>query len=158
MTRNLSRNEIIDEVTEIGEELLEKEGFELVEVDYLKEDGDFVLRVYIYKEDGITIEDCQSVSRALSDKIDEADPIPGAYLLEVSSPGLDRPISTDKDLKRNLNKDIEVRLYQAIDKIKNFEGNLIDFNDDEVTIVENNGEERKIPRELISLMRLVIKF
>lgn len=157
MSRNLSKKEIIKVVSEISEELLESLGYELVDVEYQKEFGDYYLRIYIYSEDGVFVDDCEKISRQLSSEIDEKDPIPGAYYLEVSSPGLDRPISTDKDLKRNLNKKVEIKLYKPLNNRKNLEGILTDFSDDDIKIKENE-EELVIPRNLISLMRLAIEF
>lgn len=157
MARNLSRLEIIEEVKRIAEPIVEELEFELVDVEYDKENVDYFLRVYIYKEDGVGVEDCQTISRLLSDAIDEADPIPGAYILEVSSPGLDRPIETDRDMERNLNKEVEVKLYSPIDKRRQFEGKLLAYDDETITILEND-EEITIKRDSISLMRLVIRF
>ncbi len=114
--------------------------------------------MYIYRPEGIDLNDCQKMSQMISDKLDEEDPIPDAYYLEVSSPGLDRPLKTDKDLKRNLNKDIEIKLYKGIDNKKAFEGKLCDYNDAEVVITDYKGNKTSIPRDLISLIRLAIKF
>lgn len=157
MSRNLSRQEIIREVEIMGEDVAEKLGYELVEVDYKKIKGDYILSIFIYSESGISTKDCEIMSRKLSEEIDKKDPIPGAYLLEVSSPGLDRPISTDKDLKRNMKKDVEVRLYKALDKRKQLEGKLIGYDDDKVILLEDGDVEIEIPRDIISLMKLVIK-
>lgn len=158
MSKRLSRKEIINMVAEIGESIAEDLGYELVDVEYVKEHGDYYLRIYIYRPEGLALDDCQKMSQLISKQLDEKDPIPGAYYLEVSSPGLDRPLKTDKDLKRNLNKEVEIRLYKAIDNQKAYEGILKDFNEEEIMISTAKGEEIKIPRELISVIRLVIKF
>ncbi|HLR21411.1 MAG TPA: ribosome maturation factor RimP [Tissierellaceae bacterium] len=158
MSRNLSREEIIYIVSDIGKPMVEELGYELVDVEYTKESGDFYLRIYIYRDEGIDLEDCQKISRILSDKLDEIDPIPGAYYLEISSPGLDRPLKTDSDLKRNLKKEIEIRLYRPINNQKVYEGILEDFNNDCIVISNNKNGTTDIPRELISLIKLVIKF
>ena len=157
MERNLSRQEIIKQASSLVEPVLSDMGYELVEVEYMKEFGDYFLKIFIYNETGVGVDDCEMIARKVSEILDEKDLIPGAYYLEVSSPGLDRPISTNDDLRRNLNKDIEVRLYKAIDNVKNFEGKLIDYNEEDIKIVEEDETERVIPRQSISLMRLVIK-
>ncbi len=157
MGKNLSRQEIIKQASILVEPVLVDMGYELVEVEYMKEFGDYFLKIFIYNETGVGVDDCEMIARKVSEILDEKDLIPGAYYLEVSSPGLDRPISTNDDLRRNLNKDIEVRLYKAIDNVKNFEGKLIDYNEEDIKIVEEDETERVIPRQSISLMRLVIK-
>lgn len=94
--------------------ILAEHGFELVDLEYVKEAGSWYLRAYIDKEGGITIDDCETVSRAFGDRLDEADLIEDAYILEVSSPGLTRPLKKDKDYERNLGKIIEFRLFQPV--------------------------------------------
>lgn len=158
MGRNLSRGEIIDVVIDISRPIAEDLGYELVDVEYTKESGDYYLRIYIYRSNGIDIDDCQEMSRLLSDQLDDIDPIPGAYYLEISSPGLDRPLKTDNDLKRNLKKEIEIGLYKSINNQKVYVGVLEDFNENEIIISNNKNEITNIPREFISLINLVIKF
>lgn len=153
----MSNNRVVNKTRNYAEEICENLDFELVDVEYLKEHGDFFLRIYIDKPGGINLDDCQKMSERLSEILDEEDFIKDSYYLEVSSPGLDRPLKTDKDLKRNLNRDIEVRLYKALDNKKALVGKLESFNDDEIHIVENE-ETIKIPREIISLIRPAIKF
>ena len=94
--------------------IVEANNFELVDVEYVKEAGTWYLRIYIDKEGGIFINDCELVSRALSEILDKDDPIEDAYILEVSSPGLGRPIKKDKDFQRNLGDEVEVRTYKPI--------------------------------------------
>lgn len=158
MGRNLSRKEIIDNASILTKQPLLDMGYELVEVDYVKELGDYYLRIFAYHEDGIGLEDCEKITRIVSDILDEKDLIPGAYYLEVSSPGLDRPISTNDDFRRSINKDIEVRLYKAIEGIKIYDGKLISYDDDNITIINKEEKELVIPREAISLVKLVINF
>lgn len=153
----MSNNRVVNKTKNYAEEISENLDFELVDVEYLKEHGDFFLRIYIDKPGGINLDDCQKMSERLSEILDEEDFIKDSYYLEVSSPGLDRPLKTDKDLKRNLDRDIEVRLYKALDNKKALVGKLESFNDDEIHIVENE-ETIKIPREIISLIRPAIKF
>ena len=104
--------------------IVETKGFELVDVEWVKEGANWYLRAYIDKENGITVDDCEEVSRALSDLLDEEDFISENYILEVSSPGLDRPLKKEKDFARSIGKDVEVKLFKAINKEKEFVGIL----------------------------------
>ena len=131
--------------------------YELVDVEYVKESGSYYLRVYIDKKAGITLDDCQSMSELLGEKLDKEDPIENAYYLEVSSPGLDRPLKNDRDLKRNLGKDIEISLYKPLENKKKFEGNLKFFTEDKI-VIKINDDEMEIPRDAISVIKLALKF
>ena len=133
------------------EPILKENGLTLVDVEYVKEAGTWYLRLYIDKEGGVTIDDCELVSRALSDKLDADDFIPDAYTLEVSSPGLGRPLKKEKDYTRNLEKEIEVHLFQAVGKQKEFIGTLKAFDKDMVTML-SDGKEQKLERRNISLI------
>ena len=104
--------------------ILENNGFELVDMEYVKEGSNWYLRAYIDKEGGITVNDCEVVSRAFSEKLDEEDFIDTAYIMEVSSPGLGRPLKKEKDYERNMGKELEIRTYRAIDREKEFYGTL----------------------------------
>ena len=137
--------------------LIEQNHFELVDVEYVKEGSNWYLRVYIDKENGINVDDCELISRALSDLLDEHDYIDDAYILEVSSPGLTRPLKKDKDLARSIGKDVEFKLFKAVDKQKEFEGILQGYDDDQVTILEE-GIEKKYNRKEIALIRQAIDF
>lgn len=137
--------------------LMEENGFELVDVEYVKEGGSWYLRVYIDKAGGITIDDCELVSRALSDLLDKEDFIENAYILEVSSPGLLRPIKKDKDFERNMGKNVEVRCFKMIDKQKEFTGQLLAYDADNVTI-KTSEKEMKFARKEIALIRPAIDF
>ena len=114
--------------------IMEENGFELVDVEYVKEGSSWYLRAYIDKAGGITIDDCELVSRALSDLLDKEDFIETAYILEVSSPGLLRPIKKDKDFERNMGRNVEVRCFKMIDKQKEFTGILLAYDADSVTV------------------------
>ena len=117
--------------------ILEANNFELVDVEYVKEGSNWYLRAYIDKEGGIAVDDCELVSRALSDLLDKEDFIEEAYILEVSSPGLLRPIKKDKDFERNMNQEIEVHLFKMIDKKKELIGVLTAYDAD------TRSEERR---------------
>ena len=99
--------------------IVEAKGFELVDVEWVKEGANWYLRAYIDKENGITVDDCEEVSRALSDLLDEEDFISENYILEVSSPGLDRPLKKEKDFARSIGKDVEVKLFKQLIKKRN---------------------------------------
>lgn len=137
--------------------IMEANGFELVDVEYVKEGSNWYLRAYIDKPGGITIDDCELVSRALSEILDREDYISEAYILEVSSPGLLRPIKKEKDYQRNLEKQVEIRTYKMVDKKKEFVGTLTAFDKDTVTILEE-GQERVFEKSQIALIRPYVEF
>ncbi len=137
----MTRRETYEAKTEeLLQPLVDAHGFELVDVEYVKEAGNWYLRAYIDKPGGIAVDDCEVISRALSDKLDEEDYIEDSYILEVSSPGLGRPLKKDKDFQRSIGKEIEVRTFRAIDKQKEFTGILKEFNKDSFTIVIEDNE------------------
>lgn len=138
--------------------LIEENNFELVDVEYVREGSNWFLRVYIDKEGGITVDDCELVSRALSDLLDVHDFIPDAYILEVSSPGLGRQLKKDKDFKRSIGEVIEIKLYKSINKQKEFEGVLTGFDETTITFEQENGEEMTLNRSDIAMVRLAIDF
>ena len=137
--------------------LIEEHKFELVDVEYVKEAGNWYLRGYIDKPGGITVNDCETVSRAFSDKLDENDFIEDSYIMEISSPGLDRPLKKEKDFQRNMGKLVEVRTYRPIEKQKEFCGILTAFDSNSVTIDED-GTERTFEKKDMALIRQAIEF
>lgn len=137
--------------------IVDEHSFELVDVEFVKEGNDYYLRAYIDKEGGINIDDCELVSKAFEEKLDKEDFIKEPYILEVSSPGLTRPLKKDKDFQRSIGKDIEVKTFKPIEKRKDFEGELISFDNDTVTIKEDN-KEFTFERKNICLIRLGFKF
>lgn len=137
--------------------IVEANGFELVDVEYVKEVGEWYLRGYIDKPGGITVNDCEVVSRAFSDKLDEHDFIEDSYIMEISSPGLDRPLKKDKDFERNMGKMVELRTYRPIEKQKEFCGVLAAYDGNSVTI-EEDGKSRTFEKKEIALIRLYIEF
>lgn len=137
--------------------IVDAHGFELVDVEYVKEAGNWYLRGYIDKPGGITVNDCEAVSRIFSDKLDEEDFIEDSYIMEISSPGLDRPLKKDKDFARSMGKLVEIRTYRPIDKQKEFTGILAAYDSNSVTI-ETDGTERCFSKKEIALVRLAIEF
>ena len=138
--------------------IIEEHGFELVDVEYVKEGSTWYLRAYIDKPGGITIDDCETVSRRLSDILDEKDYIEEAYILEVSSPGLGRPLKKEKDYKRSLGEEVEIRTYRMIEKQKEFTGILKGYDEGTVTIEIENGTEKIFDKSDIALIRLAFDF
>jgi ribosome maturation factor RimP len=149
-----SKEQIQSKTESLLQPIMEINHFELVDVEYLKEGSNWYLRIYIDKEGGITINDCEVVSRAFSELLDEDDYITGAYIMEVSSPGLGRPLKKEKDFARNLNREVEIHLYKAKDKTKEFRGILEDYTDKTVTIKTEEEEEIVFEKKDISLIRL----
>lgn len=138
--------------------IVEENQFELVDVEYVKEGGNWYLRAYIDKEGGITVDDCEVVSRRMSALLDEQDFIEESYIFEVSSPGLGRPLKKEKDFKRSLGKEVEIRTYRAIDKEKEFYGVLKSYDETTVTIEVENQEEKVFAKTDIALIRLAFDF
>ena len=138
--------------------LAEKNGFELVDVEYVKEGSSWYLRAYIDKPGGITVDDCEIVSRALSDLLDENDFIEDSYILEVSSPGLGRPLKKEKDFIRSLGKEVEIRTYRPVNRQKEFTGVLKAFDKDSVTIAYEDESEQVFEMSTIALIRLAFDF
>lgn len=138
--------------------LLEKHQFELVDVEYVKEAGNWYLRAYIDKEGGITVDDCEVISRLLSDWLDKEDFIEDSYIMEVSSPGLGRPLKKDKDFERSLGDEVELRLFKARNKQKEFTGVLKSYDKEQVTIELEDGTEETFARAELALIRLAFDF
>ncbi|MGN0318919.1 MAG: ribosome maturation factor RimP [Lachnospira sp.] len=132
--------------------ILEANNVELFDVDYIKEGSDWYLRVYIDKEGGVTIDDCQNVSRAFNDILDKENYIDGAYIFEVSSPGLLRPLKKEKDYQKSIGKLIDVKLYQPLNKQKEYTGVLKEYDKDTVTLVVDDSE-LSIERSNLAMIR-----
>lgn len=138
--------------------ILEENQFELVDVEYVKEGENWFLRAYIDKPGGITINDCELVSRKLSDKLDEKDFIPDSYILEVSSPGLGRQLKKERDFKRSIGEAVEIKLYKAINKRKEFDGILKDFNETTLYLEQEDHSVLEFLRSNIAIVRLAVDF
>ncbi|MCD7751210.1 MAG: ribosome maturation factor RimP [Lachnospiraceae bacterium] len=130
---------------------------DIYDVEYVKEGGDWYLRAYIDKPQGVTIDDCENVSRALSDRLDEEDFIEDAYILEVSSPGLGRVLKKDRHLKSALGQEIECKTYRPVDGAKEFSGILKSFDEESITI-DCGEEEKKFLRKDLAVIRLALDF
>ena len=132
-------------------------GLSVYDVEYVKEGSDWYLRGYIDKEEGVTIDDCELVSRAVSEVLDKEDFISDAYILEISSPGLGRTLKKDKHLEKSLGEEVEIKTYKPIDKCKEFSGVLKAYDKDTITI-ENNDNEMIFQRADIAVVRLALDF
>ncbi len=158
MVTKMSKREQYEEKAEkLITPIIEENQFELVDMEYVKEGSNWYLRAYIDKPGGITIEDCEQVSRAFSEVLDKEDYIENSYILEVSSPGLSRPLKKVRDFERSIGKKVEVRTYQLIDRQKEFVGILKEYNQNTITI-EIEGEEKMLEKSQIALVRLGFDF
>jgi len=151
------KKKIEDIVAEIAGPIVERHSFELVDVEFLKEGTNWYLRIYIDKPGGITIDDCQIVSEEISDILDEKDPIEQSYFLEVSSPGLDRPLKKDSDFEKFKGELVEVKVYKPIDGRKIFEGELVGLIDGKI-VIKIDDRNVEFERAQVALVRRVIKF
>ena len=145
-------------VLTILEPIIAEKGLELVDLEFVKEGVNWYLRVYIDKDGGVNIDDCEAVSRALEVKLDEKDPIEQAYILEVSSPGIDRPLKKDADFVKYQGEIIDVKLYKAQDGSKQYQGRLLGLEDGVLSIEEENGNVVKFEQKDTASVRLAVIF
>lgn len=138
--------------------LMEEHQFELVDVEYVKEASVWYLRAYIDKEGGIAVDDCAVISRKLGEWLDEKDFIDDSYILEVSSPGLGRPLKKEKDFVRSMGKEVDIKLYRQLNKQKDFTGTLKSYDKEMVTIEMEDETEMVFKRSDIALIRLAFDF
>lgn len=138
--------------------ILEKNKFELIDVEYVKENGAWYLRAYIDKEGGITVNDCEVVAREMNEILDREDYVQDSYVFEVSSPGLFRPLKKEKDFVRNMGKAVEIRTYRAFDRKKEFTGLLKAYDDVSVTITDDGGKDAVFEKADIALIRQAADF
>lgn len=136
---------------------MESQHFELVDIEYVKEGSNWFLRVFVDKEGGIDIEDCQRVSEFLSEQLDQNDPIPTAYFLEVSSPGAERPLKKPEDVQKAVGKHVFITTYEPVDGAKEFEGELLSFDGEEL-IVFTGKKKSSIAYSKVANARLAIVF
>jgi ribosome maturation factor RimP len=152
----MAGKQIEELVARLVEEIIKDSPYKLVDVEYVKE-RDWYLRVFLDKEGGIELEDCQWVSERLEEKLDVLDPIKESYILEVSSPGLDRPLKKEADFVRHIGDKIEISTFAPVNGKKLLVGTLVGLADDEIR-VEIDGQTTGIPRDKASLVRLHIEF
>lgn len=155
----LSKREDFEQRTEeLLIPILEKYEFELVDVEYVKEAGTWYLRAYIDKPGGIAINDCEVVSRELSGLLDQKDFIDDSYILEVSSPGLGRPLKKERDFARSIGAEVEIRTYRMVEGRKEFTGVLEKYDSESVTVSYEDGTKQNFDRKEIALIRLAFDF
>lgn len=152
------QNNTEKKVLTILEPILEEKALELADLEFIKEGPNWYLRVYIDKDGGVTIEDCENVSRILEKKLDEADPIEQAYILEVSSPGIDRPLKKPEHFKKYIGEIIDIKLYKPLEGKKEYQGELKQFDDGVITIIQEDGKEMQFVQKETASVRLAVIF
>lgn len=145
-------------IEEMLQPVLEKQNYELVDIEYKKEGSYWYLRIYIDKEGGITVDDCQAVSEQVSTWLDEKDPIPHSYILEVSSPGLDRILKKPSDFERYKGFKVDVSLYKAVKGKKKFTGELIGWEEEQLLIQEEKDGVLSFSHNDVAAVRLAVEF
>lgn len=153
----MAKKDYESKTEELLQPIAEKNGVWIYDVEYVKEGSDWYLRAYIEKDGGVTIEDCESVSRELSDILDVEDFISDNYILEVSSPGLGRRLTRDRHLDNSMGMDVEVKLYEAIDDCKEYAGKLVSYDKDNLTI-EDDTKKYTFIRKNIAVIKLALDF
>ena len=156
-------NDVVEKITELVTPIITAKGFSLWDVEFVKEGRDMFLRIFIDKPGGITMDDIVLATNEISEMLDvvDPDPIPQAYMLEISSPGAERSLKTPEDLEWAQGQYVHVSLYQKLDGVKDYEGDLVAVTDDALTLNYLDKTRKKsveIPRDMIAKARLAIKF
>jgi len=154
----MAKKTIEDTAASLALPIVGNMAFELVDVEFVKEAGNWYLRVYIDKPGGITIDDCQAVSEKLSCELDKVDPIKHGYILEVSSPGLERTLKKESDFEKYKGNAVEVRLFEPLNGRKVFEGELAGLKDGKILVRASGNEILEFDRSRVSSVRTVAKF
>lgn len=154
----MSKKRIEEIVADLALPVVERNNFELVDVEFVKEGANWYLRIYIDKPEGINLDDCQIVSEELGEILDRVDPIEQSYFLEVSSPGLERPLKRDRDFEKYKGELVEVKVFQAVNGKKIFEGELLGLINDKICIKPEGSEILGFEREKVVTVKRVIKF
>ncbi len=152
----MGKGSVTESVEELVTPIINENRLELVDVEYKKEGKSWFLRIFIDKEGGVTVDDCSNVSRQIADLIEVEEIVPSSYTLEVSSPGLDRPLKKEKDFLRFKGQRAHVTTFTPIDHQKNFKGTIRDFQND-VLFLEIDNRRVEIPKNLIAKARLEIE-
>ncbi len=153
----MGKTSIARSVSDLIESTLQKESLDLVDVEYKKRGPSWVLRVFIDKKDGVTVDDCSRVSRKIADMLEVEDLVKTPHTLEVSSPGLDRPLTREKDFLRNVDKNIQLTARTPINGKNQFSGRIVDFKNDTLSL-DIKGTREEIPLEAIAKAQLIIEF
>lgn len=152
----MGKQNVEELVAGIANPIVKELNLDLVDVEFVKEGPNWYLRTYIDKQGGVTIDDCETVSKKISKQLDIVDPIEQSYFLEVSSPGIDRPLKKDSDFANNKGRTVEVRLYKPIDGNKAYKGELIGQIDNKI-IIKDNGKEITFDKKDVSLVKLYVE-
>ena len=150
-----------EKVRQLIESVIVSEGLEIIDLECLKMKFRWLVRIFIDKEGGVTIDDCSEISKQVGDILDVYDVLPGSYTLEVSSPGLDRPLSRDKDFIKYRGSTVRIKTGEKLDGVKNFHGRLNDYLDEngaKILIVDVSGKIYRIPRDMVVKAHLVYEF
>lgn len=150
-----NKEEIVKAARTLLTPVVEAQQLELYDVEFLQEYGRKILRLYIEKEGGVTLDDCERVNYAVEPVLDANDPVPGAYVLEVSSPGIERKLVKDAHYAKNIGAEVEVKLSKPYERQKKFLGTLFSLEEDAVVITNEKGEKLQLPRENLLHCRLV---
>ncbi|WP_304507447.1 ribosome maturation factor RimP [Anaerotignum sp.] len=142
----------------ILEPIIAERNLELVDLEFVKEGANWYLRIYIDKEGGVDIDDCEGVSRALEAKLDAEDPIEQAYILEVSSPGIDRPLKKAADFEKYRGEIIDIKLYKAFEGQKQFQGKLLGLENEVISIEDDNNKVIAFEQKDVASVRLAVIF
>ena len=153
----MNKKELKREIYPLAEEVAEELGYEIVDIDFQNGSKHDLLSIFIYKKEGIDLDDCTEMSRSLEKKLDNLEALKNPYYLEISSPGLDRPLKTKDDYRRNVGNEVDVKLYAPIDGQKEFSF-VLDKYDDENIYFMKDEKELAIPIKSISSMKQTIKF
>nr|WP_317358191.1 ribosome maturation factor RimP [uncultured Tyzzerella sp.] len=153
----MQTKDVIKKVEEYVMPIIEKNNYELVETEFVKEGANYYLRLYIDKEGGFSINDCEIVSRYLEQKLEEDDFIDKAYILEVSSPGIDRVLKKDNEYVKYKGRIVDIKLYKPLNKIKEFQGELIGLIDEKI-VIKQDGEEISFDKKDVAICRLAVIF
>src|SRR5262245_6621381 len=157
MTSGAANGRIMAKITSLAHHAIEALGFELVHIDLEKQKGAWFLRIFIDKPGGVTLDDCAQASRQLSTELDVQDVVPGRYTLEISSPGLDRPLRTDADFHRFVGRKVSIHTREPLQQQRNFVGLLKSLESGIVTLQDARGALWAIPKDLITKARLEIE-
>lgn len=149
----MNNDALIEKLISLITPIVIEKNLELYHIEYVKESGENFLRIYIDSPNGITLEDCEKVSRPISDMLDIEEPITDSYYLEVSSPGIERILYTDAHLEKYIDNEVEVKLLKLFEGKKQFEGRLVNYNSEEV-IISNENNNLNIPKDKIKTISL----
>lgn len=154
----MAKQRIEDLVFDLVKPITDELNYDLVDVEYKKEGQNWYLRIYIDKIEGIGLTDCELVSGRVSEILDEKDPILDSYYLEVSSPGLDRPLKKEQDFTRYIDREIEVSLYQPLDNSKYYKGINKGLKDETLSILLEDDNLLELPMKLVASVKLYFEF